>query len=212
MYLPFLVISNLKLSLELLQLLFYLLCILPVNILFALCQVYTFGPTFRAENSNTSRHLAEFWVYIGFTKLLTCILPICFLFTIISIQELVFMCIYIVAKILTTAFFSQDDRTRTCICWSRRWHGLCNCISPVCSRLPYKPIVLLWFYRHPLICAVFLTLACLSCFVWQVKYVLENCKEDMDFFNTWIEKGIIDRLSVWVLTQLFGPSSIFLDF
>ncbi|KAG6416255.1 hypothetical protein SASPL_123681 [Salvia splendens] len=28
-----------------------------------------------------------------------------------------------------------------------------------------------------------------------VKYVLENCKEDMDFFNTWIEKGIIDRLS-----------------
>ena len=28
----------------------------------ALKKVYTFGPTFRAENSNTSRHLAEFWM------------------------------------------------------------------------------------------------------------------------------------------------------
>lgn len=28
----------------------------------AVGDVYTFGPTFRAENSNTSRHLAEFWM------------------------------------------------------------------------------------------------------------------------------------------------------
>jgi aspartyl/asparaginyl-tRNA synthetase len=28
----------------------------------ALSKVYTFGPTFRAENSNTSRHAAEFWM------------------------------------------------------------------------------------------------------------------------------------------------------
>ena len=28
----------------------------------ALSKVYTFGPTFRGENSNTSRHLAEFWM------------------------------------------------------------------------------------------------------------------------------------------------------
>lgn len=28
----------------------------------ALSNVYTFGPTFRAENSNTPRHLAEFWM------------------------------------------------------------------------------------------------------------------------------------------------------
>lgn len=28
----------------------------------ALTNVYTFGPTFRAENSNTTRHLSEFWM------------------------------------------------------------------------------------------------------------------------------------------------------
>ncbi|GAB2299820.1 hypothetical protein Dimus_033873 [Dionaea muscipula] len=28
-----------------------------------------------------------------------------------------------------------------------------------------------------------------------VRYILENFDEDMDFFNTWIEKGIISRLS-----------------
>ena len=28
----------------------------------AMSQIYTFGPTFRAENSNTTRHLAEFWM------------------------------------------------------------------------------------------------------------------------------------------------------
>ena len=28
----------------------------------ALAEIYTFGPTFRAENSNTSRHLSEFWM------------------------------------------------------------------------------------------------------------------------------------------------------
>jgi len=31
----------------------------------AMSKVYTFGPTFRAENSNTSRHLAEFWMIEG---------------------------------------------------------------------------------------------------------------------------------------------------
>ena len=38
----------------------------------ALSKVYTFGPTFRAENSNTSRHLAEFWMIepeVAFTDL-----------------------------------------------------------------------------------------------------------------------------------------------
>lgn len=32
------------------------------NFACSLSNVYTFGPTFRAENSNTARHLAEFWM------------------------------------------------------------------------------------------------------------------------------------------------------
>ncbi len=41
----------------------------------AMSKVYTFGPTFRAENSNTSRHLAEFWMVepeVAFTDLDGC--------------------------------------------------------------------------------------------------------------------------------------------
>ena len=41
----------------------------------ALTRVYTFGPTFRAENSNTSRHLSEFWMIepeLAFADLQTC--------------------------------------------------------------------------------------------------------------------------------------------
>ncbi|PIE44764.1 MAG: asparagine--tRNA ligase [Gammaproteobacteria bacterium] len=41
----------------------------------AMSKVYTFGPTFRAENSNTSRHLAEFWMVepeVTFTDLSGC--------------------------------------------------------------------------------------------------------------------------------------------
>ncbi|GLT49172.1 hypothetical protein SLA2020_227500 [Shorea laevis] len=80
----------------------------------ALSDVYTFGPTFRAENSNISRHLAEFWM----------IEP-----------ELVFADL-------------NDD------------------------------------------------MACATAYLqYVVRHVLEYCKEDMDFFNTRIEKGIIDRLT-----------------
>ncbi|MQM05813.1 hypothetical protein Taro_038628 [Colocasia esculenta] len=39
-------------------------------------------------------------------------------------------------------------------------------------------------------------MACATAYLqYVVRYVLENCKEDMDFFNTWIEKGIVDRLT-----------------
>ncbi|KAH1118423.1 hypothetical protein AAZX31_17G137300 [Glycine max] len=80
----------------------------------ALSDVYTFGPTFRAENSNTSRHLAEFWM----------IEP-----------ELAFADL-------------NDD------------------------------------------------MACATAYLqFVIRHVLDNCKEDMEFFDAWINKGIIDRLS-----------------
>lgn len=80
----------------------------------ALSDVYTFGPTFRAEQSNTSRHLAEFWM----------IEP-----------EL--------------AFANLND-----------------------------------------------DMACATAYLqYVVRFILDNCKEDMEFFNTWIEKGLITRLS-----------------
>lgn len=80
----------------------------------ALSDVYTFGPTFRAENSNTTRHLAEFWM----------IEP-----------ELAFADL-------------KDD------------------------------------------------MACASTYLqYVVRHILDECKEDMQFFDEWIEKGIIRRLN-----------------
>ena len=80
----------------------------------ALSDIYTFGPTFRAENSHTSRHLAEFWM----------IEP-----------ELAF------ADLPMIATLAEE-------------------------------------YLKALI-----------------SDVLENCLEDLQFFNQFIEKGLIDRLT-----------------
>lgn len=79
----------------------------------ALSDVYTFGPTFRAENSNTSRHLAEFWM----------IEP-------------------------EMAFADLEDDQECAESYLR----------------------------------------------FVVQYVLENCIEDLEFFENFIEKGLITRL------------------
>jgi len=79
----------------------------------AMSDVYTFGPTFRAENSNTSRHLAEFWMVE---------------------PEMAFADI-------------NDDM---------------DCAEE------YLKYVL--------------------------RYVLENCQEDMQFFDKFIEEGLIERV------------------
>lgn len=79
----------------------------------ALSDIYTFGPTFRAENSHTSRHLAEFWM------------------------------------IEPEMAFADLAADREC----------------AESYLKYV-----------------------------VRYILENCPEDMEFFDAFIEKGLIERL------------------
>ena len=80
----------------------------------ALSKVYTFGPTFRAENSNTSRHLAEFWM----------VEP-------------------------EIAFADLDDNANL-------------------AEQMLKVVI---------------------------QQVLEKCHDDMDFFNQFVEKGIIDKLT-----------------
>ncbi len=79
----------------------------------ALKNIYTFGPTFRAENSNTKRHLAEFWM----------IEP-----------EMAFCDLNLDMEV------AQD------------------------------------FLQYV------------------IKYVLDNCKEDLEFFDKWVEKGLIKKL------------------
>jgi asparaginyl-tRNA synthetase len=86
----------------------------------ALGDVYTFGPTFRAENSNTSRHLSEFWM----------IEP-------------------------EMAFCDLDEN----------------------MRLAGEFIKYLF------------------------KYALDECPEEMNFFNTWIEKKRIETLETLVRTE-----------
>jgi len=80
----------------------------------ALGNVYTFGPTFRAENSNTRRHLAEFWMVE---------------------PEMAF------ADLADDADLAED------------------------------------YLRH------------------LFRYVLENCREDLEFFNKWIDKKVLETLT-----------------
>ena len=61
-----------------------------------LSDVYTFGPTFRAENSHTSRHLAEFWMVepeLAFADLEVIKHFIFVLFCCCSVLKLVYFCV-----------------------------------------------------------------------------------------------------------------------
>ena len=86
----------------------------------ALGQIYTFGPTFRAENSNTPRHLAEFWM----------------------IEPEVAFCD------LDDLMELEEDFIKYCVKWA-----------------------------------------------------LDNCKDDLEFLNNMIDKGLIARLESVVNTE-----------
>ena len=86
----------------------------------ALGQIYTFGPTFRAENSNTPRHLAEFWMIEP---------EVCF----IDLNDLMDL---------------EEDFIKHCVRWA-----------------------------------------------------LDNCKDDLEFLNKMIDKGLIERLESVVNTE-----------
>ena len=88
----------------------------------AFCNVYTFGPTFRAENSNTVKHAAEFWMVEP---------EICF-------------------ADLTDDMDLAEDMIK-----------------------------------------------------YIFKYVLDNCPEEMQFFNQFIDKGLLERLN-HVITSDFA--------
>lgn len=88
----------------------------------ALGQIYTFGPTFRAENSNTPRHLSEFWM---------------------------------IEPEMAFADLSDDMRIAE-------------------DMLKYV-----------------------------IRYVLENAPEEMNFFNSFVDKGLLERLN-YVLNSEFG--------
>ena len=86
----------------------------------ALGDIYTFGPTFRAENSNTPRHLAEFWM----------IEP-------------------------EMAFYDLDDNMDLAEDFIK----------------------------------------------YLIRYALENCKDDLDFLNNMIDKGLLERLNFVVSNE-----------
>ena len=84
--------------------------------------IYTFGPTFRAENSNTTRHAAEFWM-----------------------------------------------------------------VEPEISFADLKDNMIL----------------AENMLKYIIRYVMENAKEEMEFFNSFIDKGLLERLNI-VLNSDFG--------
>lgn len=89
-------------------------------------QVYTFGPTFRAENSNTTRHLAEFWVNKTNLVLLFCLrfpnAPMCQHCDLLNICGLhKVLVLLVVWKQLVTASCRWLNRSLLLQIWKMTW-------------------------------------------------------------------------------------------
>ncbi|KAF3527653.1 hypothetical protein DY000_02038769 [Brassica cretica] len=91
--------------------------------------------------------------------------------------------------------------------WATQWRNLCN-RSLRCKTLLSRVVTSensntsrhlaeFWMIEPELAFAdLDDDMACATAYLqYVVKYVLDNCKEDMEFFDTWIEKGITHRLS-----------------
>jgi aspartyl/asparaginyl-tRNA synthetase len=121
----------------------------------ALGNIYTFGPTFRAENSNTARHLAEFWMIepeMAFADLVRAPLPL------------------------------LGSRWRACLSLlgpGCRWQG--RVLLVLSLSLPRLPL-----QSDDMACAEAYLKHC-------VRHILEHCAEDLAFFDSMVEKGLLQR-------------------
>lgn len=131
----------------------------------AMGDIYTFGPTFRAENSQTTKHLAEFWMIepeLAFTDL---------------------------AVRLPTQNYAQRGHVsaeRRCLGFDGgpRYRRLDRADWP-CARSQGNMANAEAFVKHV------------------VKYAMETCPDDLQFFNDFYDKTLLERLKA-VVEKPFG--------
>lgn len=80
-----------------------------------------------------------------------------------------------------SALFFQDDWTRTCFCWSAWWHGMCNCLSPVCSRL----LSHLLYYTFLLLVCFCLVIFWLFYLSWMLRPYMRLSFTTYHLYNKW---------------------------
>ena len=133
----------------------------------ALGAIYTFGPTFRAENSNTPRHLAEFWMVepeVAFNDITD---------NMDLAEEFIKFCVkWALDNCADDVKFLNDMFDKGLI---ERLQGV---LKESFVRLPYTDGIKI-----------------LEEFIkFCVKWALDNCADDVKFLNDMFDKGLIERL------------------